>query len=169
MTLSYTPPNADWLGAGRTATGTVQVAAVDLDTRPVSLLAQRACTLFRIRTATVSAVPSSLPADGLSQATVEVTVEDYLGDPVPDGTEVGISVQPVFVTASAGGTILEGVLKTGDDRIHIFQTMDRRFGFTYRAPEDRGPGYAVVQVITVDSEGAATGLANKTNITLTTP
>jgi hypothetical protein len=169
VTVYYTPPDLDWLTPGATASGIIQVASVDLDTRPVSLIAQGAATLFRMKTATMTADPTTLPADGTSLSNVEVIVRDNLDNLVPDGTEVGITVEPIFVGNTAGGTIIGGTPSSKDSRVKIFSTAGGRFTFSYRAPSDRGPGYGSIQAVTVDREGYPTGLISTINITLRNP
>ena len=169
VTVSYTPPELDWLMPGATAGGVIQVAAVDLDTRPVTLIAQGIATLFRIQTAGMTPGTSTLPADGTSQTTVDVIVRDNLGNLVPDGTEVGITVAPVFIMSSAGGTVLGGVQSATDQRVQIFSTIGGQFSFTYQAPSSVGLGYGAIQATTVNAQEAPTGLINVINIYLTIP
>jgi len=169
VTVFYTPPDLDWLMPGATTSGVIQVAAVDLDTRPTTLIAQGTATLFRIKTASLTATPSTLPADGTSQSTVVVTVRDCQDNPVPDGTEVGITASPVFAPDSAGGTIIGGTLSPSDNRIRIFTTSGGQFSFKYQAPSSQGPGYAAIQAVTVNNEGAPTGLIKSININLISP
>jgi hypothetical protein len=166
VTLFYTPPEIDWLTPGATAPGVIQVAAVDYDTRPVSLIVQEAATLFGIKTASLVPNPATLPADGVSQSTIEIVVRDNLNNLVPDGTEIGITVAPVFVASSAGGTIIGGAQSEADDRIKIFSTTDGRVTLVYQAPNSRGPGYAIIQAVTVNSQGAPTGLITSVTINL---
>jgi hypothetical protein len=166
VTFYYTPPELDWLTPGATANGIIQVASVDSDTRPANLIVKGTATLYRLKTATITANPTTLPADGSSQSTVEVLVRDNVGNLVPDGTEIGITVAPVFVAASAGGTILGGVQSGADYRVKTFSTAGGRVSFTYQAPNSSGPGYAVIQAVTVNNQGAPTGLLGSATINL---
>jgi len=166
VTVFYTPPEIGWLTPGATASGIIQVASVDSDTRPVSLIVQDTATLYRLKTAGITANPATLPADGSSQSNVEVTVRDNSNNLVPDGTEVGITVAPVFVANSAGGTILGGTQSGADGRVRIFTTTNGRFSFVYQSPSSRGPGYAIIQAVTVNNQGAPTGLINTVTINL---
>ena len=144
----------------------IQVASVDSETRPASLIVQRAVSLYRLKTAALTANPVALPADGSSQSTIEVVVRDNAGNLVPDGTEIGITAFPIFVENSAGGTILGGTQSGADYRVKTFTTTDGRITLIYQAPSSRGPGYAIVQAVTVDSQGAPTGLLGSVTITL---
>jgi hypothetical protein len=166
VTLFYTPPEADWLTPGATANGIIQVASVDSDTRPANLIVQDTATLYRLKTAGIAANPATLPADGSSQSTVEVVVTDNSNNLVPDGTEIGITVAPVFVANSAGGTILGGTQSGADSRVRIFSTTKGRITFVYQSPSSRGPGYATIQAVTVNNQGAPTGLINSITINL---
>jgi hypothetical protein len=166
VTVFYTPPEIDWLTPGATADGVIQVAAADADTRPASLIVQDKATLFSVKTASLTANPATLPADGVSQSTVEVVVRDNLNSLVPDGTEIGITVAPVFVPNSAGGTILGGTQSDADYRVKTFSTAGGRVTLIYQAPNSRGPGYAIIQAVTVNSQGAPTGLINSVTINL---
>jgi hypothetical protein len=140
VTVFYTPPETDWLTPGATADGVIQVASVDSDTRPASLIVQDKATLFRVKTAALTANPTTLPADGVSQSTVAVVVRDNLNNLVPNGTEVGITVSPVFVANSAGGTIIGGIQSGADNRVQIFNTTNGGFSFVYQTPISHGPG-----------------------------
>jgi hypothetical protein len=166
VTVFYTPPEIDWLTPGATANGIIQVASVDSDTRPANLIVQDTATLFRINTAALTRNPATLPADGVSQSTVEVVVRDNSNNLVPDGTEIGITVAPVFVANSAGGMILGGTQSDADYRVKTFSTAGGRVTLIYQAPNSRGPGYAIIQAVTVNSQGAPTGLINSVTINL---
>lgn len=167
VSVYYTAPNLDWLLPGVTASGIIQVAAVDLDTRPVNLISNKSVTLFRIKGAEIYADPTALLADGNMQSNVEVTVRDNQDRLVPDRIEVGFSVDNIFADKTASGTILGGKISAMDDRVHIFTTEGGRFTFTFQAPHGfSGPGYTVIQAICVNEQGYAIGLINTTRITL---
>ena len=72
VTLSYTPPDLDWLKPSSTARGIVQIASVDLDNRPVSSIEQGTATLFRINSAEITANPQTLPANGTSESAITI-------------------------------------------------------------------------------------------------
>jgi hypothetical protein len=167
VTAYYTPPDLEWLMPGATAQGIIQVASVDLDNRPVSLIAKGTATLFRIKTTAMTANPTSLPADGISQSSIEATVRDNLGNLVPDGTKVGITVAPIYANTTAGGTIIAGTANSKDSRVKIFATIGGRFTFNYQAPNSRGPGYEMIQAITIDQDEYPTGVISTLNINLT--
>jgi hypothetical protein len=167
VTVYYIPPDLEWLVPGATAQGIIQVASVDLDNRPVSLIAKGTATLFRIKTTAMTANPTSLPADGISQSSIEATVRDNLGNLVPDGTKVGITVAPIFAGTTAGGTIIGGTTSNKDSRVKIFATIGGRFTLNYQAPNSRGPGYEVIQAITIDQDEYPTGVISTLNINLT--
>ena len=166
VTVFYTAPDLDQLRAGATASGVIQAASLDLDGKPVGLVAQGTATFFRINSAAMTANPTSLPADGTSLSNVEVIVKDNLGNLVPDGTRVGITAAPIFTSTTAGGMIIGGVASSKDTRLQIFTTTGGRFTFSYQAPSNKGPGYGTVQAVTVSEEDYATGLAGSVNITL---
>lgn len=166
VTFYYTPPEIDWLTPGATASGVIQVASVDSDTRPANLIVQGTATLYRLKTAGITANPSTLPADGSSQSTVDVVVRDNAGNLVPDGTEIGITVTPVFVAASAGGTIVGGVQSGADYRVKTFTTAGGHVSFAFQAPSSRGPGYTIMQALTVNNQGAPTGMLGSATINL---
>ena len=167
VTVYYTPPDLDWLMPGATTGGIIQMASLDLDNKPVSLIAKGTATLFRIKTVAMTAVPTSLPADGISQSNLEATVRDNLGNLVPDGTMVGITVAPIFTNTTASGAIIGGTASNKDGRVRIFTTTGGRFTFSYQSPNSRGPGYEVIQAMTTDKDGYPTGLISTLNINLT--
>jgi hypothetical protein len=164
VTVSYTPPNLTALAPNMTASGIIQVASVDLDGRPVALLGQGTTTLFGVQTATISANPTTLIANGITTSPINVTVRDRNGNLVPDGTPVGITTAPIYTQTSVGGTILGGTMSTGDPRIQIFTTIGGQFTATYRSFTT--PGSAVIQGMTLDTTGHPTGLAGTVAITL---
>jgi hypothetical protein len=112
---------------------------------------------------------TTLPADGASLANVEVIVQDRAGQLVPDGTEVGITVGPVFAINTAGGTVIGGTTSSKDSRVQVFSTAGGRFSFSYLAPNDAGPGYGAIQAVTVTEEGWPTWLIGKIDISLRNP
>jgi hypothetical protein len=166
FTCYYTPPALDSLTPGATASGIIQVAAIDSSSRPSTLIVQGTATLYGLKTATVTPSPASLSANGASQSIVDVMVTDNAGNLAPDGTQIGITVAPVFVANSAGGTILGGTQSGADYRVKTFSTTGGHVTLTYQAPSSRGPGYAVVQAVTVNNQGAPTGLLGSATINL---
>ncbi len=73
----------------------IQVVSVDADTRPVNMIGQGSVTLFAIGSATVTASPSALVANGINTSTITITVRDRNGIMVPVGTPpVGLTTAP---------------------------------------------------------------------------
>ena len=149
----------DWLGNAIL----VQVAAVDADGWPVNLIGQGTATLFGVQSATISASPTSIPANGSSTSSLTVTVRDRNNALVPDGTKVGLTAAAIF-QSSVGGTIVGGTTSVGDPRIQIFTTAGGQFTATYQSATS--PGTATIQAVTVDALGRPTGLAGTTSMTL---
>jgi methionine-rich copper-binding protein CopC len=163
VTVSYTPPDLTSLPPNQTASGVVQVASVDADGWPVNLIGQGTATLFAVQSATISASPTALPANGTSTSALTVTVRDRNNALVPDGTKVGLTAAAIF-QASVGGTIVGGTTSGGDPRIQVFTTAGGQFTATYRSGTSTGS--ATIQAVTVDAIGQPTGLAGTTPITL---
>jgi hypothetical protein len=163
VTVSYTPPDLTALPPNQTASGVVQVASIDADGRPVNLLGQGTAQLFAIGSATISASPTAIPANGTSTSSLTIVVRDRNNALVPDGTRVGVTAEPIFRT-SVGGTIVGGTVSTGDPRIQIFTTSGGQFTATYQSIAT--PGTAGVQAVTVDGLGRPTGQAGNVSITL---
>jgi adhesin/invasin len=136
---------------------------VDADGRPVNLIGQGAATLFAIGNATVTASPTTLPANGTSTSSITVTVRDRNNNLVPDGTKIGLTAAAIF-QASVGGTITGGTTSTGDPRVQIFTTAGGQITAMYQA--GTSPGTAVIQAVTVDALGRPTGQAGFASITL---
>jgi hypothetical protein len=157
--FSYTPPDLTWLKPNSTASGVIQIAAVDGDNRPVSLVASGTATLFAIKSAIITADPNSFIVGQQGTSTISVTVKDRDNNLVPDGTSVGLTVAPIFVSSSMGGTIQGGVTSSADSRIQIFTTTGGQFTATYVTPSQvTSPGTETIQAVTVNADGNATGL-----------
>jgi methionine-rich copper-binding protein CopC len=165
VTLYYTPPDLTSMRPGSTAPAVIQVASVDADTRPVNLISQGTVTLFAISSASISASPSTLVANGANTAKVTVTIRDRNGNLVPDGTPVGLTVAPVFVQNTAGGSFVDGT-SGANDQVQIYKTVAGQFTATYQTPASKGNGTAIVQAVTVDTSGNPAALINTANITL---
>jgi hypothetical protein len=150
--VTYTSPNLGLQDSGTSGQAAVQVAAIDLDTRPVNLIGSGQISLLGASTAIGSSTPTSLVADGTATAALTITIRDSTNNLVPDGTRIGITAASVFST-SAGGTILGGTTSSVDPRIQVFTTVGGQISATYRA--GTSPGTAVIQNAAVDGNGLA--------------
>ncbi|HLG22282.1 MAG TPA: Ig-like domain-containing protein [Candidatus Manganitrophaceae bacterium] len=167
VTVSYTPPDLTGAGTGEVGTAYIQVASVDLDNRPVNQINSRSVSLFGIGSVTLAASPTSLAANGTDTSTLTITVKDFQGNLVPDGTRIGLTAAPIFNPSSAGGTIVGGTASAPDSRVQIFTTTGGRITATYRAPSTQGSGTAAIQAMTLNADGYPTALLGTTSITLT--
>lgn len=154
VVVTYTSPNLGLQDSGAGGQVYVQVAAIDLDTRPVSLIGTGYVSLLGASSAIGSSTPTSLVANGTSTAAITVTVRDGANNLVPDGTRIGITAASVFTT-SAGGTILGGTTSSVDPRIQVFTVSggQGQISATYRA--GTSPGTAFIQSAAVDGNGLA--------------
>ncbi|MEK6536620.1 MAG: Ig-like domain-containing protein, partial [Actinomycetota bacterium] len=121
--------------------------------------------------ATVSVNPTALYADG--QSTTQITISGISkgGVLVPNGTQVAVTVAPIYRTDSVGGTILEGTVSPHDSRIKILTTLGGKVSFTYQSVNlpSMAPGQTVnsfVQVAPVDALGRPNWSVNNTAIQL---
>lgn len=165
VVVTYTSPNLVQQDSGASGQATVQVASIDLDTRPVSLIGSGQVSLRGASSAIGFSTPTSLVANGTATAAITVTVRDSAGNLVPDGTRIGITAASVFST-SAGGTILGGTTSPVDPRIQVFTVSggQGQISATYRA--GTSPGTAVIQSAAVDGNGLALRLLGQFFITL---
>jgi YD repeat-containing protein len=152
VVVTYTSPNLGLQDSGASGQAAVQVASIDLDTRPVSQIGIGQVSLLGASTAIGSATPTSLVANGTATAALTITVRDSASNLVPDGTRIGVTAASVFST-SAGGTILGGTTSSVDPRIQVFTTVGGQISATYRA--GTSPGTAVLQNAAVDGNGLA--------------
>ena len=152
VVATYTTPNLGLQDSGASGQAAVQVASIDLDTRPVSLIGIGFVSLVGANSAIGSSTPTSLVANGTSTAAITFTVRDNANNLVPDGTRIGVTAASVFST-SAGGTILGGTTSSVDPRIQVFTTVGGQISATYRA--GTSPGTAVIQGAAVDGNGLA--------------
>ena len=166
VTFSYTPPDVTNLPPWYSVNGMIQATSIDLDNRPVSMIGSNTATLFGIQTAAILSSPDTLTANGTSTSTLTVTVKDVLGNLVPDGTRVGLTVSNVFVANSAGGSIVGGTTSSSDSRVQIFTTSAGQVTATYQSPATPGTGFAMIQAVTVDAPGNPTGLAGSGQVRL---
>ncbi len=166
VTLYYTPPDLTSMRPGSTSTGVIQVASVDADTRPVSMIGQGYVTLYAIGSATVTASPSVLAANGVNTSTITVTVRDRNGNLVQDGTVVGLTAAPIFIQNSAGGSFIDGTTSPANGQIQLYSTVAGSFTATYQTPPARGSGTAVIQAVTADTSGNPISLITTANIVL---
>ena len=165
VTVSYTPPDLTGKGAGNVGTGIIQAASVDLDSRPVNQIGSGSVFLLGIASATLTASPATLIANGTNTSILTVTVKDSQGNLVPDGTRVSLTAAPIFSPSSAGGTILGGTTSGADGRVTIFTIAGGQVAATYQSSS--APGTAVIQAMTIDADGRPTALVGTTSITLT--
>ena len=162
--FSYTPPDLTGMKPGATASGVIQIASVDGDNRPVRLVAQGTVNLYHVRSATVIASPDRFTIGQQGSSIITVTVKDYK-NLVPDGTRVGLTVAPIFVSSTMGGAIEGGVTSSADSRVQIFTTTGGKFTATYLSPTQISQaGTETIQVVTVDKDGHVTGLINTATI-----
>lgn len=99
-------------------------------------------------TVTITADPLSIPADGVSTTLITVTALDYLGNPVPDGTDIvfttsaqqGYWTSTTLTKHSVGGiatavlTSLACPVDTGTDHVDIIDVSARCEGVSSRIP-----------------------------------
>jgi hypothetical protein len=163
VVVTYTSPNLGLVDSGAGGQASVQVASVDLDTRPVGLIGSGSVTLLGASSALGSANPTTLPANGTATSALTITVRDSASNLVPDGTRIGVTAASVFTT-SAGGTILGGTTSSVDPRIQVFTTSGGQIVATYRA--GTSPGSAVIQNAAVDGNGLALRNLGQINISL---
>lgn len=121
--------------------------------------------------ATVSVNPTALYADGQSTAQVTISGISKGGVLVPNGTQVAVTVDPIYRTDSVGGTILEGTASPHDARFKILTTLGGKVSFTYQSVNrpDLAPGQTLnsfVQVAPVDAQGRPSWSVNNTAIQL---
>lgn len=152
VVVTYTSPNLGLVDSGAGGQASVQVASIDLDTRPVRAIGFGNVTLLGANSAIGSSTPTSLVANGTSTAAITFTVRDSANTLVPDGTRIGATAASVF-SISAGGTILGGTTSSVDPRIQVFTTSGGQITATYRA--GTSPGTAVIQGVSVDGNGLA--------------
>ncbi len=164
--FSYTPPDLTGIQPDTLAYGTIQVASVDADNRPVRLVASGTAMLFHIRSATITADPNTFNIGQQGTSTITVIVKDRDGNIVPDGTKVGLTVAPIFVSSTMGGAIEGGVTSSVDSRVQIFTTTGGQFTATYITPsQTSSAGDETIQAVTVNNDGYVTGLITTGTIT----
>ncbi len=163
VVVTYTSPNFGLVNSGASGQGTVEVAAIDLSTRPASLIGSGSVSLLGASSAVGTATPSTLPANGTATAALTVTVRDGAGNLVPDGTRIGLTAAPVF-TPSVGGTILGGTASPVDPRIQVFTTVGGQITATYQAGPT--PGTVAIQGAAVNGSGVALRLLGQFSLTL---
>lgn len=164
--FSYTPPDLRGMRPGLTSYGVIQIASIDGNENPVSLINSGTATLYAIDSGTIIAVPSTFSAAQQGTSAITVSVKDRNGNAVPDGTMVGLTCAPIYATSTMGGTITGGVTSSADSRVQIFITSSGQFTATYATPTmPHGAGNETLQAVTVDAGGQVTGLiATKTII-----
>ena len=161
FTATYQSPNRpDLLSHGNAS---VFVVSVDQAGAPTTgsaatsaVIASATVTAARTQTAVMARNPGALLANGTSLAEVSATVIDSFGVPVPAGTVVGVTVEPVYNLTSLGGGTINGGTVAPDPRFKLFTT--RRGGvleFTYTAPTlaANQSGSTTFQVAQVDGNG----------------
>ncbi len=163
VVVTYTSPNLGLIDSGAGGQASVQIASIDLDTRPVGLIGSGNVSLLGANSALGSASPTTLPANGTATSALTITVRDSTNNLVPDGTRIGVTAASVFTT-SAGGTILGGTTSSVDPRIQVFTTVGGQITTTYRT--GTSPGSAVIQNAAVDGNGLALRNLGQINISL---
>ena len=121
-------------------------------------------------TATGTANPSTLFADGLQSTTVLVTnIALANGSLAPNGTMVAVTADPAFNGLVVGGVILGGTPSAADPRFKLFTTIGGTISFMYVAPNrpDLVSGQASsIAVASVDAAGAPIAQVGQVNLQL---
>jgi hypothetical protein len=121
--------------------------------------------------ASVLVNPAALYADGQSTTQVTISGISKNGALVPNGTQVAVTVDPIYRNDSMGGTILEGTVSPHDSRFKILTTLGGKVSFTYQSANllDLAPGQTAnsfVQVAPVDALGRSSWSVVNTGIQL---
>jgi hypothetical protein len=139
--------------------GGVRIVSVDQAGAPVAVIGDGRVTFVRGTTFTPARNPRDLLANGTSTGQMAVVVKDQLGTPVPAGTQVALTFEPVFpptnATSIGGGTINGGTVAP-DPRFKLFTTKaGGLIEFTYTAPTLAAgqSGVAALQMAEVDGNG----------------
>jgi hypothetical protein len=121
--------------------------------------------------AAVAVNPPTLFANGQTTAQVVISNVTRSGVVAPNGTRIGVTVQPTTFADSVGGELLGGAPSPADPRFQIVTTLGGGATLTYRSPNlsDLPPGQsrtATVQVVAVDAEDRPVRLIGSTTVTL---
>jgi hypothetical protein len=192
--VTYQSPNLPDLAPGAASYGYIQVRSVDAGNRIAGAVGSGQVVLFRAKSAQIDVSQPALFADGSTSSQVRITViagarpmaglalmtdpstsltfvqspMDPLDQPVPPGTKIGVTVQPVYRNDSLGGTITGGT-PAPDSRFTVFTTTGGgTIDLTYTSPAlpITQSGDAWIQVVEVDDEGNNVGLIGLMNISL---
>jgi YD repeat-containing protein len=158
--LTYQSANLPELLTGFTKRANIKVYSVDQTERPVRLISVTQVVLFRGYLADIDVNPAFLLADGRSYSEVEIRIYDPNSQPVPPGTRMGVTADPVYMPESLGGTI-EGGEVAPDSRFKLFRTITGGIvKLTYVSPvlAANQSGGAWVQVVEVDDTGRVVDL-----------
>lgn len=160
VTVTYQSVNRPDLPSGQSAAAVIQVASVDAAEQAVRLLGKASITLVRQTTASVTANPTVLRATGTSYAQVDVMVTGIDGRPVPEGSRIGVTTEPVYYPNSTAGSVSGGTPGV-DPRFTILTTdRDGAFTLTVTPPALAASQSATtyLQVVQVDDTGNVVGL-----------
>ena len=128
--------------------GGVKIVSVDIagaparsQNAPTAIIGDARVTFVRETSFLPSRNPSALLANGTSTGEMSLIVKDRFGNPVPYGTQVALTFEPVFSPTngiSVGGTINGGVAAP-DARFKLFTAqMGGVIDLTYTAPSQAG-------------------------------
>ena len=138
--------------------GGVSVVSVDVAGAPIKVVGSGRVTFVRETSFLPSRNPSALLANGTSIGEMSLIVKDRFGNPVPYGTQVALTFEPVFPPTngtSVGGTINGGVAAP-DLRFKLFTTQNGGLiDLTYTAPSQAGTQSAsgAIQAAEIDGSG----------------
>ena len=158
VTLTYRSPN-DQLPFSQNGTGGIRIVSVDAAGAPVAFIGDGRVTFVRGSTFTPSRNPVNLLANGASIGEMSVIVKDQNGKPVPAGTQVALTFEPVFSATNAtslGGGTINGGTAAPDARFKLFTTTaGGLIEFTYTPPTLAAgqTGVAALQMAEVDGSG----------------
>lgn len=139
--------------------GGVRLVSVDAAGAPVAVIGEGRVTFVRGNTFTPSRNPRDLLANETSTGDMSVIVKDQFGNPVPAGTQVALTFEPVFSptnATSAGGGVLNGGVLAPDTRFKLFTASSGGLiELTYRAPllAAGQSATAALQIAEVDVNG----------------
>lgn len=163
QSYNYTIQGLEDIAGNKAGSGTV-VGAFTTALAPGTVLALQPVT------ATGTANPSTLFADGLQSTTALVTnIALPNGSLAPNGTSVAVTADPVFNGLVVGGVILGGTPSAADPRFKLFTTIGGTISFTYVAPNrpDLASGQSsLIAVASVDAAGAPIAQVGQVNLQL---
>jgi YD repeat-containing protein len=115
--------------------------------------------------------PPEMYADGNLSAVVEVSNVNISGTLVANGTRIGITAQPVFISSSGGTISGTSVGSATDGRFLVFETLGAKVTANMTPPDLRtlGPGQSTttsIQIVSLDVENNPSALIGSATITL---